>query len=237
MLSFYERVKTFKNWPAEFKDFSKKLAVMGQFSVNSQTLTSACVFCKKEHKNWNILQTPLFTHLDENEDCPLYKLTRKPFRKLLIKNETENKAYLDGNYVQFDIFEKNLFFCLKCGSDDLKHTCGGRVQKITRNMDISTADFYVKYLSGEYLKEICAYLKGVLGGDKDNLIGGSNKTNALKMNVLSGLVKEFGKGTPFQKLGDYLKDCSELIYDSIEKRIKSIEKDAFESLNNESVLY
>lgn len=240
MFSFQERMNSFKNWPSEYRTFTKKLAIMGQYSMNDYELKTCCFYCGNENCKWNKSEIPLLAHLKMNSECPIYKIANKTGRReisLLTKSSEEgekcrklsdeNEKLIESNFVQLNITKSDIFLCVKCGaSSNIKHTCkGGRIQKIAENIDFESAQFYIKYLNGEFLTEISKLIKRTVTLEKEQKV------------IISSFLNEFTSNLPFQTLESFLSDCSDLVYSEIEKRMKKIEKDAFDSMYNDSIMY
>lgn len=230
MFSFKERLVTFKHWPNERSDFVQKLAIMGHFS-KPNSLHTCCYYCHTEHSTWDFNENPLMAHLASNSACPIFKLFNKSARRALTighshykKSNSEIENLIENNFVKLNIDDSNSFYCLKCGSNDLKHKCFYlKIQKITENMDFTNSQFYIKYLNGDFVDQINRSLE-------NNFELSENQRETINE------ISQYNRGEPFESLENFLKNCSELIYDDIEKRMKKIEKDAFDSMYNETMI-
>lgn len=232
MFSFKERLSSFKNWPKEYYNLAQKLAIIGQYSTEPKTLSTCCYYCQVEHSNWTLSENPFMCHLNENSLCPIYKLTNKTSRRALSLNykpfkkvKEEVERLVENNFVQLNIDEIDSFYCLKCGSSDLKHKCSCiKVQRITENMDIGSAQFYIKYLNGDFIPEIMKIINSSLTFTEE------------QKKVITELMNEYCRGEPFETFEHFLRNCSESIYLEVEKRMKKIEKDAYELMYSESIM-
>ena len=219
MFSFKERLETFKHWPSERNKFTQRLALIGQYSMKNNT--TCCFHCHKEHTSWNFDENPLMAHFSLNSTCPIFKLFNKVARRTLCRGfspyrkfSAEIENLVEKNFIQLNIDDRDSFYCMKCGSNNSEHKCLYlKVQKITENMDFTNAQFYIRYLNGDFTE-----------------LSENQKA------VINELFTEYHKGEPFECLGAYLENCTGLIYDDIEKRMKKIEKDAFDSMYNETML-
>lgn len=236
MFSYSERLKSFDCWPKEYEYFAKRLAVMGQYSIETSELKTRCLYCGVESSSWDLGKNAFMSHFTPSSRCTIYKLSTKASRremcrdrtvptKAAIKLDELTEKFVEKGFIRLNIFGSFNFLCVKCGSTDLSHQCPNlRVQKVFESMDLSSAQFYIKYFNGEFLSEIDTM--------RETKFSITNEQKSL----LTGLFKECVKKSAFQSLEDYLKECSETIYTEIEKRMKKIEKDAFDSMYTDSMM-
>lgn len=238
MFSFKERLDSFKNWPKEYSSFIARLAVMGQYSPENASdttkLETCCFYCQHRTSNWSSNEIPLMNHFALNKDCPLFKIQTKVGRRQVIpktRRTDESDRLIEWNFIQFSIAGEDRFFCARCGSVESKHRCAKKIQRIGENMteeDIAISDFYIQFLNGNFNHELLCHLEvlssatAVLGEEQKGL--------------LVNFTKEFGLTLPFLKLKDYLEICANEIYKDLEKRMKKIEKEACDSIYNDSMI-
>lgn len=168
MYSYEQRLFTFKNWPEKYKPlYIKKLAILGQHSTDSETLTTCCVYCKKKIEAWNLEDETLIEHIKHNNNCILFELRFMRKRKELIgfddlidKDELNNLS--KTNFVRFDIKKNTPFlFCGMCGSMKKEHNCikkGFVKTKVDVNKYFTSSCFYLKWLRGDFIEQIDKYL-------------------------------------------------------------------------------
>ncbi len=168
MHSYEERLSTFKNWPAKFKPlYVKKLAILGLYSTDHNTLTTSCFYCHKRLEDWNVEDIPILEHMKHNNDCILFKMHYLKSRKSLIgfddlvdKKEMDDLSKL--NFVRFDLKKnKSFIFCGVCGSENKMHVCTKKKIlkfKFLGNLHSASIDFYIKWLRGDFIEEIDKYI-------------------------------------------------------------------------------
>ncbi|KAM0681050.1 hypothetical protein GINT2_000833 [Glugoides intestinalis] len=231
MFSYKERLMTFADWPAEFKTITKRLAIMGQYSVDPTIFSTCCLYCKKNYSNWDIKHTPLLEHYKKNKGCALFKLAYYKARKELSTALSRDNCilaeeYLTRKFIQLNIAEKDMFFCMRCGSNDLKHMCDGTVQRFTENIEMKTSQFYIRYLNGDYIEQADMCIE-------KNSFYFKNDQKVLARYLLETVRVDSGVTETF---GVYLDRCADKLFQELEKKMKIVEKDAIENIYNESMM-
>lgn len=232
MLSYEKRLQSFKDWPKEYERVTKKLSVIGHHSTDTETRTTKCLYCEKEHRYWNDDDNPFIEHYKEvGTDCILYKLQfpkcRRGLAKGIVMNE-EKEELIANKYMYINIDDHDILLCMICGSTDKTHQCNNSkkkmIQKMNENIDIETAHFFIKYLSGCFIDEIDSYL--------------SNKArlNKEQKAMLNCLLNENKPNNCFVTLDSFIEQCSDKIYHDLEKKMKNIESSAIENIYNESMI-
>jgi len=227
MFSYKERLATFSHWPETHQQLTKHLAIMGQYSTSKDSLATACVFCKAAFPEWSLDDRPLTVHFQQNTmKCPLFKLQYVTGRKALVTElSDEVDKYIDRKFIQVKIAERAQFFCMRCGATSLTHECDGKVQKLTENTDLNSAQFYIKYLSGKYIEQADAYIREEveLKAEQTKLL---DYLLSIEKKPICGL----------ETFESFLERSSERIFEELEKRMKSMESNAVEQMYNESMI-
>ncbi|ELA41377.1 uncharacterized protein VICG_01618 [Vittaforma corneae ATCC 50505] len=171
MHTYQDRLRSFEKWPADYETFTKRLAIMGQYSTDSTTRSSCCVFCNTRFEQWELSMTPLLEHLSCNQNaCPIFRLKYLSGRKALSQIKPSAKMsqispeiaeYLNRKFIQLNVTDQDLFLCMRCGSGNLRHECDGKVQSISKGMDLKLAQFFIRYLNGDYIEQADLYIKSV----------------------------------------------------------------------------
>lgn len=242
MFSYEERLATFKHWPEEYRrNFVKRLAVMGQYSIDGTNLATACFYCGKRLQDWSLQDNPLLEHLSRSNGCTLFKLMYVSARReMSLKSEeyashktkaAANQAishlngYFEKRFIQLNIKKGcNLFFCMRCGSGDLRHMCEGPIQRITQNIHFDNAQFYIRYLNGSLLPQIHFYV------DARVLIPNSKKE------IFRYLMAACPDHKPLDTLQSFLERGSEALFKELERKMKKIEEDAVAAIFDDSVV-
>lgn len=204
---------------------------MGQYSIESAGFKTTCVYCKKVADFHDSPDSPLIHHLKNAKGCPLFKLAYLKARKALCSGfpdqlSEKDEEYVSRKFIQLNITGEDLFFCMRCGSNDLKHMCDGSIQKITENIDLNSAQFYIKYLNGDYINQINTYISEEgfeLNKEQKELL-----KYLLEINKVTVPIAE--------TLSEFLEGCSEKIFRDLEKKMKAIENDAVDGMYNESMI-
>lgn len=231
MFSTYQkRLETFKEWPNKFKNFVKKLAIMGQYSIDPKTFSTRCIYCKKEISQWNINDIPLQKHMENNDNkCSIFKLKYLRDRKkhCTVSKELlpEDNEYLNRKFIKTDFSEPGVFLCMRCGSDQINHQCDGKIDGIFDSTNLETAQFYIKYLNGCFIDQIELYNKVDFELNENQKEILRHLLNSNKSNICA-----------FKTLESFIEENSEKIYQELEKKMKSIENTAIENIYNESML-
>lgn len=226
MLSYKERLETFKNWPTSHVELSKRLAILGQYSTSEEALSTCCAFCKTTFDGWDPTDTPLMRHLAENpKKCVIFKLQYLSGRRTLAFNHPEADKYSDRRFIHLNITGKSEFFCMRCGGTSLAHECDGKIQRITENMDMKTAQFYIRYLNGEYVDQADACVIEVLQM--------KDEQKKLLTQLLSMEKTHF---CGLESLESFLNRSADRIFQELEKKMKSMENNAVETMYNESII-
>lgn len=168
MNSYEERLATFSAWPDEFKPvFVKKLALMGQYSLQHEMLSTKCIFCDKKLEDWHLNDEPFAEHYLHNNGCLLFRLGRAESRKKMMEiqvcstqhEEVPHAALSRGVFGQINL-RKGIpfYFCLKCGASKLSHRCTRRFLRHVRTHN-SSDGFYIRLFKGEFLSAIDSYME------------------------------------------------------------------------------
>lgn len=235
MRTYQDRLKSFVQWPASHRDFVKRLAIMGQYSTDSTALSSCCVFCHAHFERWELSMTPLLEHLHNNKNaCPIFRLKYLGGRKALshIKPSakpsqmpSEVAEYLNRKFIQLNITDQDLFLCMRCGSSSLKHECDGKVQAICPGMDLKLAQFFIRYLNGDFIEQVELYIQRHVALKEEQRAMVSYLLGIDKANICA-----------FETLEAFLQRGSEKIFQDLERKMKSIEGAAVEAMYNESMV-
>lgn len=242
MFSYEERLATFKHWPEEYRQvFVKRLAVMGQYSIDEKSLATSCFYCEKRLQNWSLQDNPLLEHLGRSSGCTLFKLMYVSARREMSLKSGEYAScrsrtaasqaishlseYLERRFVQLDIKKGSTqLFCMRCGSSSLRHVCEGPIQRITKSVDFENAQFYIRYLNGNMLPQIDFY------------VGNTVLIPSDKREVLKYLMEACPDFKPLDSLQSFLERASEVVFKDLEKRMKKIEEDAIAAIFDDSVV-
>lgn len=242
MFSYEERLGTFKHWPEKYRrDFAKRLAVMGQYSIDDKGLATACLYCSKRFEGWSLQDNPLLEHLSRSSGCTLFKLMYVSARREMSLKSGEyapckskaaaNQAishldeYFEKRFVQLNIKkDHNLFLCVRCGSSDLRHMCEGPVQKVSKNIDFDSAQFYIRYLNGSQLPQIHFYVDATVLIPND------------KKEIFKYLMATCPDHKPLDTLQSFLERGSEVLFKELEKKMRKIEEDAVSAIFDDSVV-
>lgn len=119
-----------------------------------------------------------------------------------------------------------MFFCMRCGSNDLKHMCDGTVQRFTENVELKTSQFYIRYLNGDYIEQVDMCVENSTLSFKDD-------QKELVKHLLETVRVDCGITETF---GMYLERCADKLFQDLEKKMKIVEKDAIENIYNESMM-
>jgi len=227
MDSYEGRLQTFEKWPAEYKNgFTKRLAIMGQYSIDESKRLTCCIYCNEISSGWNLQDNPLLKHFEsKNSKCMIYKLCYASQRKLFSRMLKENdNTILSEKFIQLNISqEKPITVCIICGSSDVNHKCKEAIQKINSQMDIEKSQFYIKYLSGHYNEAFDLYL--------DN----SHTLSQEKKDILAYFMDKNPKYAPFDSLETFLQASSGSFLEEVEVKLRKIENEAIAAIYEDSI--
>jgi hypothetical protein len=228
--SYQERLKTFADWPEAYKNIAKRLAIMGQHSISEKNLSTKCIYCNETFSGWQENELPLERHIGHNPNkCVIFKLKYLASRKRMCeysqKIDQEAEEYLNRKFMKMDITKEGLFLCMRCGCNRLRHECNGPVQSLDDISSLESAQFYIRYLNGEFIEQIDWYLKGKLNIKIEQRSIILNLLGADKTNICA-----------FETLESFIERNYKKIYFELEKKMKSIENTAVENMYNESML-
>lgn len=242
MFSYEERLATFRDWPEEYRQgFVKRLAVMGQYSIDEKSLATSCFYCGKRLQEWSLQDNPLLEHLGRSSGCTLFKLMYVSARREMSLPSREyisckSRAaacqavshlgeYFEKRFVQLNIKKgHDQFFCMRCGSSSLKHVCEGPIQRITKSIDFDGAQFYIRYLNGNMLPRIDFYMGTTVLIPND------------KKEILRYLMEACPDFKPLDPLQSFLERASETLFKELEKKMRRIEEDAISAIFDDSVV-
>lgn len=238
MFSYLKRLESFESWRESDPVLIKKLALIGQYSIDAKQKKTVCYYCDTLHSKWAEDDVPLQVHYSENEQCPLFRIALINGRKELSVRRKDGRScksmakeldpnvtcVLERKFVQFNIDNRNLFFCAVCGNTDLSHSCEIKVQKFKEYVDIESSQFYIQYLHGFYLERIDEYLK--------NRVDIKEEAKSTVRYCLDVVLK----CNDMIKFESFLEMCSERLFLEVEKKIKQIEKDEIDSMYAESII-
>lgn len=266
MFTYIDRVEGFSKWPNQFKDtFVKKLAILGQYSVDHTNTSSCCIYCKQKHKGWKVTDVPLLEHFKSNPKCTIFKLqtyknrkehatigendekkiegssdnlegSMKKAKKIIEKN-LENNDLLEDKFIKI-IVSKNCSFyaCAVCGNMSKSHECPldekkyRYVQKLNPNADQSTAQFYIRFLNGDYN----SFIETILILSKDTVLVKNIQSN---FNLLKYLFNINPSYECFDSFESFLAQSSELLIKELGPEMRSIENKAIVSISDDSVVF
>lgn len=255
MFSYEKRLQSFKDWPSEFRKITKKLAIAGQYSTNHETRSTKCFYCDKEHHFWNVDCNPYIEHFKKvGTECALYKLhilkARKDMAKGIFLSESKQDLLAD-KFMYVNIDDNDVLACMLCGSCDKTHRCNKkRIPKITKNIDVETSCFFVKYFSGYFIDAIDSYLenKAILNKEQKETLNNEQLTTLLnkeqkeillnneQKEMLNFLLNENDLDNCLVTLDEFIDKCADKIYHDLERKMKSIESSAVENIYNESMI-
>lgn len=239
-MEYYEnRLKTFDSWPFDEKELVQKLAVMGQYSTDSATLSTCCCYCSYNLEEWSKEDHPLTEHFKRNPNCPIFGLYRAPTRKwfssvgeLKLQNKDEVDSYSERKFIQLKISpEFSFYLCMLCGSSDFNHKCSHpsgpgilRKKKIF-SKELERDFFFIKYFKGEFNHQLSQILER------------KEKLNDCieKLSVISHILSFNPKHSEFDTLRSFLESGARVIYKSIESKLMEIETKAVDSICDDSV--
>lgn len=174
-----------------------------------------------ETVNYKDLKKSIIMEMDPND------LNRDLLRKDLIKiknnikresiaNNNLSADYLCNKFIRLNLSrDKSYFACLICGKTKLEHKCTYKtVQRVNNDIDFNVAQFYIKYLNGDYLDTINYIIndKNILSTNIKNLVFESKDLLAYLMSKVNFTV--------FDNLETFLKNGSEVLFSEIENEIK-----------------
>lgn len=230
MHSYEKRLQSFKDWPKEHNHFFKRLAVAGQYSLDAATWTTKCFYCNKEHSGWNPTESPYIEHMRQcgSNKCPIFKLRYSACRKELAKGVSlhpdKEDLLLNKKFIFQTISKYEVFFCMVCGSSDTSHYCEKPVHMVTLNTNTATAQFYVRYFNGDFVNELDMYLGNQVDLDEKQL------------EMAKSLMEQVKVQNVFMTVDEFLEECTNKIYQDLDKKMKSIENDAINGIYNESMI-
>lgn len=230
MYSYEERLRTFVNWPEEYKtEFVMKLAVIGQYSCDETNLSTCCVYCSRVFTNWATNEIPIIKHLSDKNGCLIFRLAypaaRRKFSLIDDPNEIFKDRLFENKIIRLKITNsKSIIICGVCGSKNIHHSCNSRFQRITENMDIENAQFYIKYLTGQFLKPLNLYLSSKILLSKE------------KKELLEYLIKINPSYSPFDTLESFLERGSSILFKELEAKMIKMEESALDSIFDDSIV-
>lgn len=247
MFSYEERLATFGQWPKEFRPvLVSKLALIGQYSADTASLTTVCVYCHKKLEDWKTTDVPLVEHFKHNNNCVLFYLRYSMARKVLLylhRSQDATGVKLPSGlqwhrrrktgirgidafqaesqmFIQLDIRRSVPFeFCAMCGSADKLHGCQFRkVAPYDPAAPSAPRAFYIRWLRGDYLEQIDSYMK------HDVYIPDGKKE-------VVRLILEKSRGAkPFDSLRSTISETMHQLLADFEHQIKMLENTAIESI-------